>query len=105
MYQLAIVPKVKKSIEFPEADALFVNLAPIHDVLPHIHALTQHYKHSTCMLVWETEEVPEILIRWASMFKHILAPSLYCINIFNLLRYIIPCATFYFPYIYNHIDL
>ena len=75
--------QVKKSIEFPEADALFVNLAPIHDVLPHIHALTQHYKHSTCMLVWETEEVPEILIRWASMFKHILAPSLYCINVFK----------------------
>ena len=29
----------------------------------------------------------------------------YCVNIFNLLRYVIPCAPFYFPYIYNHIDL
>lgn len=76
-------PVVKQKIDFYEADILFVNIAPMHDVLHHIKDLTQYYKKNMAMMVWETEEVPQIMIRWANLFNHILTPSLYCLNIFN----------------------
>ena len=82
-YEVGEKTQVKDRIEFPEADLLFVNLAPMHDVLYHINLLTQHYKKNMCMMVWETEEVPDIMIRWAQHFQNVLSPSMYCVKLFK----------------------
>ena len=76
-------PVVKHKIEFFDADVLFVNIAPMHDILHHMKDLTEYYQNNMAMMVWETEEVPQIMIRWSNLFKRILTPSLYCLNIFK----------------------
>tara|TARA_B100000073_G_scaffold139360_2_gene114613 strand:+ start:10335 stop:11357 length:1023 start_codon:yes stop_codon:yes gene_type:complete len=82
-YDVGEKTRVKNKIELPDADILFVNIAPMHDVLFHINTLTQKYQNNMCMMVWETEEVPEIMIRWANYFKTVLTPSMYCLKIFK----------------------
>ena len=76
-------PIVKQKIEYYDADILFVNIAPMHDVLHHISDLTSYYKKNMAMMVWETEEIPQIMIKWAKLFSKILTPSIYCLNLFK----------------------